>query len=105
MIKNKSIIGLILISILGIITLFYYINDKKVVAPPAEQVKKSESEIISQNGLHWHTVLTIYVKGEKLSIPPNIGLSVVHRPVHTHDEDIVSGTIHLEFVGQVRKSD
>jgi|SRR3989339_738192 len=61
-----------------------------------------ESEIVSRNGLHWHTDLAIYVKGTKLDIPANIGIGAVHQPIHTHDEKDV---IHLEFQGQVRKTD
>ena len=61
-----------------------------------------ESDIISQNGIHWHPVLAIYVKGVKQEIPTNIGIGAVHQPVHTHD---ATGTIHLEFQGLVRKQD
>lgn len=61
-----------------------------------------ESEIISQNGIHWHPILAIYVKGIKQEIPTNIGIGAVHQPVHTHD---ATGTIHLEFQGLVRKQD
>lgn len=61
-----------------------------------------ESDIISQNGIHWHPVLAIYVKGVKQEIPTNIGIGAVHQPVHTHD---ATGTIHLEFQGLVRTQD
>lgn len=61
-----------------------------------------EGEIISRNGLHWHADLAIYVKGEKQEIPANIGIGAVHQPIHTHDE---ADVIHLEFQGQVRKTD
>ena len=60
----------------------------------------SQSEIISRNGLHWHTDLVIYVKGQKQEIPNNIGIGAVHQPIHTHDE---TGLIHLEFEGLVKK--
>ncbi len=62
----------------------------------------SEDEIISRSGIHWHSELTVYVKGVKQDIPTDIGLGTVHKPVHTHD---VSGTIHLEFQGLTRKQD
>lgn len=60
--------------------------------------------IIAQNGIHWHSELAIYVKGEKQEIPKNIGIGAVHRPVHTHD-DAGKGVIHLEFQGLVQEKD
>lgn len=59
-----------------------------------------EGEIFSRSGLHWHPELAIFVKGEKLEIPANLGIGAVHNPMHTHDS---SGVIHLEFQGVVRK--
>ena len=47
-------------------------------------------------------MLEIYVKGEKLEIPENIGLGAVHQPMHTHDDLPV---IHLEFSGVVHEKD
>jgi len=58
--------------------------------------------VISRDGLHWHPMLEIYVKGEKLEIPENIGLGAVHQPMHTHDDLPV---IHLEFSGVVHEKD
>src|SRR3989338_11016366 len=57
-----------------------------------------EEEIISKNGLHWHASLVIRIEGESQDIPANIGLVVVHNPIHTHDS---SGVIHMEFEGLV----
>ncbi len=65
-------------------------------------LQKVDSEIISRSGLHWHTQLMIYVKGERIEIPHNIGIGAVHMPMHTH-EDLP--TIHLEFGGVVKKRD
>ena len=62
-------------------------------------------DTLATNGLHWHSTLAIYVKGEKVEIPANIGLAGVHNPIHTHDEDSAQGVIHMEFSGLVRKSD
>jgi hypothetical protein len=62
----------------------------------------SDQIIIAQNGIHWHPQLTIYVKGEKIEIPQNIGLGVTHLPIHTH-EDLP--LIHLEFDGVVQEKD
>ena len=61
-----------------------------------------QGEILSQNGLHWHPELTIFVEGEKREISANIGIGAMHNPMHTHDS---SGVIHLEFPGVVRKDD
>jgi len=55
-------------------------------------------EIISKNGIHWHSRISIRVKGENIPIPANIGISGVHNPIHTHDAD---GVVHLEFSGIV----
>lgn len=60
------------------------------------------SEVVSENGLHWHAELSMYVKGKKLDIPKDIGIGRIHEPVHTHDSD---GTIHMEFQGRVEKDD
>lgn len=62
----------------------------------------SEGEIISKNGLHWHPELAIYLKGVKQKIPANIGIGVVHQPLHTHD---ASGVIHIEMQGVIRRDD
>ena len=70
----------------------------------ASKPKTPADEIISRNGLHWHPELKIYVKGEKLELPPNIGIGAVHQSVHTH-EDAKDGIVHLELEGIVRKND
>lgn len=62
-------------------------------------------DTLATNGLHWHSNLEIYVKGEKVNIPANIGLVRVHNPMHTHDEDAPQGIIHMEFGGVVRRND
>jgi len=61
-------------------------------------------DVVSRNGFHGHSELVIYVKGEKLDIPENIGIGAVHQPVHTHD-DSNQGIVHMEFNGIVRKQD
>ncbi len=77
----------------------------------SKSLQKSDPEIISRNGLHWHPVLTIYVKNEKQAIPANIGIGPQYSslpmgmaPVHTHD-DAANGVVHLEFSSIVRKDD
>lgn len=62
-----------------------------------------ESDIISRNGLHWHSNLNINILGEAQDIPAGLGLErLPHNPMHTHDRDNV---IHLEFSGTVKKDD
>ncbi len=61
-----------------------------------------ESEIISAQGIHWHTELSITILGQKQVIPANIGLGIAEQPIHTHEEDNI---IHLEFAGSVKKDD
>ncbi len=61
-----------------------------------------ESEIISRAGIHWHPEIKISILGQKQEIPDNIGLGVVEKPIHTHDN---TGVIHLEFSGLVKKDD
>ncbi len=62
----------------------------------------SDPDMLAKRGLHWHPELVIYVKGEKVDIPQNIGLSAVHQPMHTHKDLPI---IHLEFDGIVRRGD
>lgn len=64
-----------------------------------------DSNVVSTNGLHWHSNVEIFVKGEKVEIPANIGLSDGHNPIHTHSEDAPQGVIHMEFEGLVKKED
>lgn len=60
------------------------------------------SEVVSKQGIHWHTDLTIKILGQYQDISANIGIGITHRPIHTHDPD---GVIHMEFSGLVRKND
>lgn len=69
---------------------------------PSGTVTSNDPNVVTLAGLHWHPTLTIYVKGEKLEIPQNIGLGAVHKPMHTHEDLPI---IHLEFSSIVRKED
>jgi len=60
------------------------------------------SDIISRDGIHWHSDLAIYIKGVKQEVSANLGIGIVHQPIHTHD---TTGTLHLEKSGLVRKND
>lgn len=93
-IKRAAEIALVVIVVSGSIgSLIWY----RATRPPSP-----EGEVLSRNGLHWHTELAIFVNGEKMEIPADIGIGAVHSPIHTHDS---SGVIHMEFQGVVRKGD
>ena len=92
--KRVTKIALIVIIVAGSVGSFvWYLATR----PPIP-----EEEILSRSGLHWHPELAIFVNGEKIEIPANLGIGAVHNPMHTHDS---SGVIHLEFQGVVRKDD
>ena len=76
--------------------------------------QSSDPNIVSTQGIHWHSQLTIYVDGKKQDIPANIGVGPQYdsmptfdsgmrmTAMHTHEPD---GTIHLEFPDRVTKND
>lgn len=68
----------------------------------SEAPLSAQSGVIATNGLHWHPTLKIFVKGEELPIPANVGLGAVHQPIHTHEDMPV---LHLEFNGRVTEDD
>ena len=70
--------------------------------PQSSGTGRTDSEVIADAGMHWHPMLEMYVKGEKIEIPQNIGIGAVHQPMHTHDDLPI---IHLEFPGMVRIQD
>ena len=66
------------------------------------QTSNEEDPLISRRGIHWHPNLEIWIKGERVTIPANIGLGAVHSDTHTHKEN---DQIHLEMSRPVRESD
>ena len=50
--------------------------------------------------IHWHPVMTMIIKGERITIPvigssgSSHGPGIFHEPIHTHD---LTGTLHLEM--------
>lgn len=93
---GAKILGLFVLIIAGATLGLWYLS-----APSAAPAQ--DAEILSRNGLHWHSNLSIIIKGEKRDIPKDIGIgTTIHQSVHTHDAD---GVIHLEFPGVVRKND
>jgi len=71
------------------------------ILPSPKSIDSNDPDVVGV-GIHWHPQLTMYVKGEKIEIPQNIGIGAVHQSVHTHEDLPI---IHLEFQGVVRKSD
>ena len=104
---NKYILWGMGIILLGGVGLF-------VMRSGAEQLPPPKSEVLSENGLHWHPQIEIFIKGEKQEIPVNIGIGSAYAAfagfdlgmqmtaMHTHD---ANGIIHLEFPGLVTKED
>lgn len=99
-INSKLILKIVfLILIIGIIVIGIYALKNSY---REKQPQNSASVIISRNGIHWHSELSIYINGIKQEIPKNIGIGAIHLPIHTHDEN---GIIHLEIQGVVKKED
>lgn len=90
--KTRSITWIVIVIFVLIAFIIWIVSLPKI----------PEEEIISRNGIHYHSTLSLKIKGEDVSIPANIGISSVHNPIHTHDPD---GVIHMEFNGLVRKND
>lgn len=87
-----------LVIIVGSVVVFLLIGSTWL----SRSLQESNPDVLSRAGLHWHPLLVIYVKGEKIEIPQDIGLGATHRPVHTHEDLPI---IHLEFSGLVRRED
>lgn len=69
----------------------------------SKSLQSNDPNVVSRNGLHWHTTLDIYVNSEKQEVSPNIGVTGgAMMPMHTHEPN---GTIHIEKAGIVRKKD
>ncbi len=93
-IKNfEKIFRWILIIVVGIFIIAWFLVSK---------FSSPKSEIVTKNGLHWHSELDIKIFGQIQEIPANIGLGIAENPIHTHDTDNV---IHMEFPGLVTKDD
>lgn len=100
--KNKMIWLFIVLA--GVSIFFVFKKDESVVVRGELKTEKQDEKILSRNGLHWHSELAVFVKGEKVEIPANLGLGTVHNPIHTHVEDAANGVIHMEFSSLVRQS-
>ena len=67
-----------------------------------DEVSSADSNIISMQGIHYHPELRIFVKGEQIEVPQNIGLVGGHKPMHTHEDVPI---VHLEYQTKVTKDD
>lgn len=108
--KNILIIG-------GIAVLFltggvWWSNDLQNKKTGAQM---QSGDYISQEGIHWHPEVSFVIKGEKQSIPANVGIGMQYAGypqydpmmmmtnIHTHD---ASGQLHWEVMeGPVKKED
>jgi len=97
----KLIVGVLVACVVLIVGLKFLVSQEEL---PVDNngVEKGENALISSNGIHWHPTLKIFIRGEEVPIPANIGLIGGHNPMHTHDPD---GIIHLEYSGIVREND
>ena len=81
----------------------------------SQSLQSKDPDVIARGGIHWHPSLAIYVKGQPMQIPANIGIGQQYAgsngydpkmqmaAMHTHDD---LPLIHLEFMsGPVRKED
>lgn len=100
--KGVLIIGGITVVVLGVIFAIAMGNPQPTVK---EAFTGEENEVISEQGIHWHPELAIYIKGVKQEIPANVGIGGVGpmgmEPLHTHD---TSGQLHAEWErGPIKK--
>ena len=89
----KAVLVVLVVGVVIFVGGWYFISRVE----PAEK-----SDIIYRGPIHWHPELKIKILGEYQEIPANIGIGVVHQPIHTHAAD---GIIHIEPIGQVREDD
>ena len=69
-----------------------------VVASP----ERSDDDVVSRRGIHWHPRVSITINGEQRDIPGNIGIGGVHKDIHTHE---LNDTLHVELNRTVRRDD
>src|SRR3990167_3067534 len=68
----------------------------------------NDPNVISRGGIHWHPSLSIYVKGQQIQIPSELGIGTHYEgasgydlemqmaAMHTHKDLPI---VHLEFMG------
>lgn len=100
--KGVLIIGGITVIVLGVILTIAATSPQSTVK---DTFTGEENDIVSEQGIHWHPELAIYIKGEKQEIPANVGLGgagpMGMEPLHTHD---TTGQLHAEWQrGPIKK--
>src|SRR3989344_2372403 len=80
----------------------------------SHSLQSGDPDVISQSGIHWHPQLEIFIRGERIDVPANIGIGPQYAgmptfdsgmrmtAMHTHEDIPV---VHLEFPGLVRNED
>lgn len=82
----------------------------------SNSLEENDPSVLSRTGIHWHPTLAIYIDGEPVEIPSNVGLVGGHAPIHTHNDEtdlretggqVAEGhkPLHMEFSGTVRQND
>ena len=66
------------------------------------KTNEGDNPQISRHGIHWHPEISITIKGERVTIPANIGVGGLKADTHTHN---VNDRIHLEINRSVRERD
>ncbi len=97
--KRESFLGLGLVVVIAIVAVAGALtwlgpslgrSGSNIEGDPTLQVCINDSAVI----MHIHPRLRIFVNGQPVPVPANIGISTgCTRPVHTHDSD---GVIHVE---------
>lgn len=77
-------------------------------------LEDNDPSVVARNGLHWHPTLEVYVKGERVEIPEDLGVGPQYAGMPTYDANMRMTAmhthvdlpiIHLEFTRQVRTDD
>lgn len=88
---GKFTFPVILVLVVGALAGLFLLVGKDTLPLTTE----TDNMVISQEPVHYHPELTIYVKGQQQLIPSNIGIGPSkHEEVHTH-EDVPK--IHYEL--------
>src|SRR3989344_6578883 len=94
--KTKKIINyIIVIVVFGLIAWGIY----AIATAPSVPV----DNIVTKEGIHWHSQIKILVDGKQIDIPGNVGVDKAGShpgTMHTHEEKNV---VHIEIVGMVLK--
>ncbi|KKW19404.1 MAG: hypothetical protein UY63_C0014G0001 [Parcubacteria group bacterium GW2011_GWA2_51_10] len=90
--KTVLITGAVVIA--AVVAAYLYVFPKPAATTTGEVPCLKNGIPLTQ---HLHPLLHIFVGTVEESIPANIGLSpTCERAVHTHSDDVASGTIHVE---------